>query len=191
MFIPGHFAAGFLVAKLTLTIFGYQFSPSIELGLFIWGMLSAFMIDFDVFYIMIKAKRFNISADQLDKHRSWTHAFLPHLIAFLAITIINNMTVQTPILNAAATIYLLSTASHLFLDSLFTTMGAKWLWPFDKRFIIFTKISQKDLDRFNAAKENIQNIWLLQLAIYRTTLIGKIEIALIFLALIVAIFSFT
>lgn len=187
MFIPGHLAAGYLVTTILLAYSREQFSPSTTLGLYCLGLLVTVLIDFDVFAIMLKYRRVNITPKQLDEHRSWTHAFLPHLALCLGAYAVNGFLWGSTIVSFGATVYLFCAASHLLLDSLWTTMGARWFWPFERTAISIIPASAHDRAQFESIAKHRSNIWSMQFDLYRSTTVGKIELFLIAFSIIVAV----
>ena len=123
MLPPGHIAAGYLAAEITLRTFHFNLTPQ-ETQHLIWlGTFFAFMPDLDFFVAFAKVRKLRIDNDKANHRRLITHA----PFVWLVISIVFFVALSTDFGRAASTLLLVGTWAHFILDS---EWGITWYWPF-------------------------------------------------------------
>ena len=178
MLPPGHFAAGYLIAKAVVAIAQPNLTPHQLQALLLAGGFFGFAPDLDMFYMFWKERGLKQTGAG-GSHR----AFLSHtpsvwLVAALSVALFGH----TRFWYFLALIMWLCSWSHFLLDS--TVMGIRWFYPFSKKFYA---LKNPGLERKNLAVGFFRH-WGNLLAMYYQdapmTLCA--EIALVLAALIVA-----
>lgn len=127
MLPPGHIAAGYLLAK-SLIAFQPTLTADEQFWLATLGGLAGFAPDLDMFYAFIKERGFYQTCTKFSHRDFITHTPIFWLILSAIIALVG----QTFFWRYSALAILISSWSHLLLDSTF--VGLRWFYPFSKKF---------------------------------------------------------
>jgi hypothetical protein len=141
MILPGHLAAGYLVAKAVLATHR-EISATETHKLILLGIFSGWIPDSDLIYYFAKDKSFKFQDGTT--HRSYiTHTpFFWTMVGAVAGLLTHSFLVFL--------VLSLGAASHIFLDSFGSGHGLMWLWPFSTKKFSFVKFKE-----VNPQKENL------------------------------------
>jgi membrane-bound metal-dependent hydrolase YbcI (DUF457 family) len=130
MILPGHLAAGYMVATAVIKIAKPELDPASLNYLLAWGTFSGMVPDLDSFWVFFKNKRF-IFKDETINHRDFlSHVPLVWFLICLVLTLFLWFG-QNQLLKYGSLILLFGSLSHFIFDSI--QMGVMWLWPFSRR----------------------------------------------------------
>lgn len=128
MVFPGHIAAGYLTTIGVIAVTGYLLSPHEHLLLLSAGTLLGDAPDVDVFFNFLEKK--TIKTFGLKGHRDHiTHAPIFWFVLGIFVFIISTSNFG----KILGLLLWLCPWSHFVCDSVFSTSGIKWLWPFSKK----------------------------------------------------------
>lgn len=130
MVLPGHLAAGFIVAKLAISVVHPSLSTDEVNLLLLLGMVAGDLPDLDVAYHFLKRK--TSQPEDLGAHRHYvTHAPIVWLLAGAVIYFLSS----NDFFRMIGLFVWLGPWAHLLGDSI--EYGVMWLWPFStKRYAL-------------------------------------------------------
>jgi len=175
MIFPGHVSAGYLVAKVVLSM-----HPEISVAeynkLVLLGAFSGWLPDIDIFYYFFKAR--SVRFEEGTTHRSYiTHTpFFWIAVAFLVLLFTRS--------EVSALIMGLGSLSHIFFDSFGSGNGVMWFWPFSKKKVLFFNYVDK-----NPETDNVFKYYFLLFKDYLNTTTFYLEITITVVALLAIYFS--
>lgn len=178
MLPPGHFAAGFLIAKGMITLLAPNIPEHQEQLLLLWGGFFGFAPDLDMFWAFYRNKGFIFHDAKKVYHRD----YLPHApFLWLCVSVCIFLISSDPFWKFFALILGAGSWSHFLLDSF--KVGIRWLWPFSDIYYAFFLPGDK---KFHTTK-GFFNYWLEFLRRYTTNPDYRITFVLEVIIILVAI----
>ena len=149
MLPPGHIAAGYLLVDTYEKIFKPVLSAKQKNVLPWLGAFFGFVPDLDMFVAFFHNKSFTIQEEKSEHREYYTHYPILWLIASLITMIFSSISKNVFGFTVGIAI-LLGTWSHFLLDSIDSSVGIKWFWPFKNSYYVL--IQSKPKSRKKAGK---------------------------------------